>query len=336
MKKYLLLVFALTISVSAFSKKIKFAVSMKGTPLNVTGAGVHVAGTFQTALGAAANWDPAFNPMIKDVVDTNIYSIVVDLPANQVYEYKYLNGDQTYDVEFIPQESRVQYLANDSRWIYLDSTANDTTFIGVMPYGGNHPKGTFLMRLKTCLPSTLTLNSKGMHVAGSYNAWDIATHTMYSFDGQKYEYIAYIDSTIMNYEYKFANGNSSTNYETVPTSCATNGNRTITINADLELDSYEFGSCSKCVANAVDEIIENQLSVFPNPCNDKLNVITNGLLVNSTLQIYNLVGVKVVEQNISYNSTESINTSLFENGIYFLKTISKNGASSITKISIQH
>ena len=331
MKKYVLLVFALTISISAFSKKIKFAVSMKGVPLNITGAGVHVAGTFQTALGAAANWNPAFNPMIKDVVDTNMYSLVVDLPANHLYEYKYLNGDQTYDVEFIPQESRVQYLANDSRWIYLDSTTNDTTFIGVMPFGMNHPVGTYLMRLKTCLPSGTTLNTKGMHVAGSFNAWGITKHTMYSFDGMKYEYIAYVDSTIMNYEYKFANGNSSTNYETVPTSCATNGNRTIMIMNDLELDSYEYNSCSKCSANAVDEVFINTNYIYPNPASSEINfsnVRANQIFVTDILG-------RIIYFDVN-PSTSKIVVSDFANGMYFFKSISNSGKSSVTKFSVQH
>ncbi|MFM2226377.1 MAG: hypothetical protein RJA07_2579 [Bacteroidota bacterium] len=335
MKKYLLLVFALTISVSAFSKKIKFAVSMKGTPLNITGAGVHVAGTFQTALGAAANWDPVFNPMIKDVVDTNMYSLVVDLPANHLYEYKYLNGDQTYDVEFIPQESRVQYLANDSRWIYLDSTANDTTFIGVMPFAGNHPKGTYLMRLKTCLTSGMLLNPAKMHVAGSYNAWNTSQNTMYSFDGQKYEYIAYVDSTNMNYQYKFLNGNTISDYEIVPTSCATNGNRAIMIMSDLELDSYEFGSCSKCTfSSGVEDVVLNKIAIYPNPVSDELT-ISVGQQTIKIISIYNLLGKEMATIEPTNHSTK-INIENFTNGIYLLKTIADNGNITNSKFTVQH
>jgi hypothetical protein len=335
MKKYLLLIFALTIGISAFSKKVKFAVSMKGVPLNVTGVGIHVEGTFQTALGAPANWDPAYNPMIKDVVDTNLYTLVVDLPANQVYEYKYLNGDQTYDVEFIPQESRVQYLNIDSRWIYLDSTANDTTFIGVIPYSGNHPQGTYLMRLKMCLPSGMIVNANGIHVAGNYDNWDITKHTMYSFDGQKFEYIAYVDSTIMNYEYKFANGNSSANYETVPTTCATNSNRTATVSGDVELDSYEFNSCSKCVFTGIDEIASDEILIYPNPANQYL-VVSSQYLV-TTIEVNNIVG-QIMNCGSSKLTTENwqLNTESLPSGMYFLKTISNSGKSTVTKFSVQH
>jgi hypothetical protein len=339
MKKYILFFFALSISFSAFSKKIKFSVSMKNTPLNITGAGIHVAGTFQTYLGASSNWDPAFNPMIKDLVDTNVYSLVVDLPANKMYEYKYINGDQTYEVEFVPQESRIQYFNNDSRWIYLDSTSNDTTFIGTMPFSGNHPVGTYLLRFKTCLPNSITLNTKGLHVAGSFNGWDISQHTMYSFDGQKYEYIAYVDSTIMNYEYKFANGNTLTNYETVPTTCASNTNRTVMMIADLELSSFEFNSCSICdFSSAANNINSNQYQVliYPNPVINQVTLISNQFKVN-TIEIRDIVGRKVVSSSLFSNQSSAIiDVSSLNNGIYFATLTDQSGNHSTHKITIQH
>jgi Secretion system C-terminal sorting domain len=217
--------------------------------------------------------------------------------------------------------------------LYIDSTANDTTFIGVIPYSGNHPTGTYLMRIKSCLPSTTTLNANGMHVAGTFNNWQINEHTMFSFDGQKYEYIAYVDSTIMNQEYKVANGNSSSAYEIVPTACATNGNRTAMIMADLQLDSYEFGSCSKCVfTNGIEAISSNEISVYPNPANQSL-VISHQSLVN-TLEIVNVIGQVCI--SIKNHTSEIINTESLPAGIYFLKTISNSGKSTVTKFSIQH
>ncbi|MBK8686725.1 MAG: hypothetical protein IPN26_18020 [Bacteroidetes bacterium] len=47
--------------------------------------------------------------------------MVVDLPAFAKYEYKFLNGDQGYEVEVVPEESRANYNLSDNRWIYVDS-----------------------------------------------------------------------------------------------------------------------------------------------------------------------------------------------------------------------
>ena len=73
---------------------------------------------------------------------TEIYSIVVDIPAFAKYEYKFLNGDQFYEAEFVPI-IRVGYNFNDNRWIYVDSLANDTTFVGAILFAGNAPAEIF-------------------------------------------------------------------------------------------------------------------------------------------------------------------------------------------------
>src|SRR5437868_4873019 len=97
MNKFLVLVAALFLSTTVFAKKVKFAVDMTGDTINVTG--MHIGGDFQTAAGfAGGDWMPNTTPLTQEGV-TDIWSIVVDIPAFQKYEYKILNGDQWYDAE---------------------------------------------------------------------------------------------------------------------------------------------------------------------------------------------------------------------------------------------
>jgi alpha-amylase len=107
MKKYMLFAVIFMISTAVSAKKVRFAVDMTGQTVSTTG--VHVAGDFQEEAGfSGGDWQPNTTTMINEP-GLEIYSVVVDIPAFTKYEYKFLNGDQWYDVEFVPVESRVGY-----------------------------------------------------------------------------------------------------------------------------------------------------------------------------------------------------------------------------------
>src|SRR5690242_14171373 len=104
-----ILSFALLLAVSASvsAKKMKFAVDMTGIVIYVTC--MHIGGDFQTLAGfAGGDWQPNTTSIPQEGA-TAVYSIVVDIPAFRKYEYKFINGDQWYDAEFVPAESRVGY-----------------------------------------------------------------------------------------------------------------------------------------------------------------------------------------------------------------------------------
>src|SRR5207248_6349550 len=110
MKKFLLFALTLFSLSTALAKKVKFAVNMTGQTINTLG--VHVWGDFQVAAGYTSDWAPNLTLLTQEAADTNIYSMIVDIPAFAKYEYTFLNGDQGYDAEFVPQESRVGYNFN--------------------------------------------------------------------------------------------------------------------------------------------------------------------------------------------------------------------------------
>lgn len=247
MKRLLLLSLVSLLAVGmANAGKIKFAVDMTGQ--TVSGNGVHIAGDFQSEAGASSDWVPN-ETMLSQEGSSNIYSIVLDIPANVKYEYKFLNGNTWGDVETVPNESRVKASgagANDNRWIWLDSNSNgDTLFIGAVGYGGNAPAGKYLVRFRVDM-ATSTVDAEGVHIAGSIQGWDPSKTQMYNVaGGTVYEYIAYLDAG--SYEYKFVNGNAWGKDESVPSGCATNNNRAVTVsNADIDQAAVCYGSCSAC------------------------------------------------------------------------------------------
>ncbi len=314
MKKIFLIISLVSVISFAHAKKVKFAVNM--TDQTISTYGVHVAGDFQTIAGFTGGDWASNTTLMTQEADTNIYSIVVDIPAFSKYEYKFLNGDQWYNVEFVPIESRVGYNGNDNRWIYVDSLADDTTCVGAILFSGNAPTGLTLVRFMVDMQTQTSINNKGVHIAGSFQGWDPIKTILYHLDTttQNYEIISYVDTG--NYEYKYYNGNTMTTSETVPGECSTNGNRYLYVTHDTVFSTICFSSCSVCngVGIAKNKVINN-VKLFPNPSSDY-----SILELNDPDNIYNIKIINQTGQLIREYSNISnsliINKNNLPKGIY--------------------
>ncbi len=240
MKKILLLGITLGLFSGVYAKKVKVSVDMTGQ--TVSANGVHVAGSFQ-------GWNPGSTPLTLE--SGNIYSTFIDAPANQVMQFKFINGNTWGNAEGVPALNQVGYQTNggqnDNRWFYVDSIANDTSVIPAIVFSGNAPAGKFAVRFAVDM-QLQTVGSNGVHIAGSLQGWNPASTSMANlFNNNKvYEWIAYLDSG--SYEYKFVNGNSwnsPSEPENIPSTCNVNGNRGISVNSNTSTKVC-FGSCTSC------------------------------------------------------------------------------------------
>jgi alpha-amylase len=316
MKKLLLFIIILT-SFNAFAKKVKFAVDMSGYEIFPTG--IHVAGDFQKALGLPKNWLYDATKLTKEKSDTNVYSIVVDLPAFKKYEYKFVNGDQDYQVEFIPDESRVGYNFVANRWIYVDSLANDTTFVGAIRFEQNSPKGLELLRLKVDMSKTAA-DKKGIHLFGSFQNWNPQQTIMYSFEKNIYDVIVYVKKG--SYEYKFVNGNVNTAAEIVPTACAKNQNRAVKVDTAIVVTEVCFAECAKCAkVSTNDVVVTNDLEISPNPA--KNGFWLKNILPKSKIEIFDLQG-QIIASYTNDDEMYYIDNQTFIKGFYLIKVKNNN------------
>jgi hypothetical protein len=240
MKKLLLMTAALGIFSGVYAKKVKVQVDMAGQ--TVSGDGVHVAGNFQ-------GWSPSSTSLTNS--GGTIYSAVVDMPANTVAELKFINGNDWPQAETVPALNRVGYLAtnggvNENRWFYIDSTSNDTTVLPAVLFGGEAPSGKFAVRISVDMQKEASVSANGVHIAGSLQGWDPATTGMANLfnSNMVYEWIGYLDAA--SYEYKFVNGNAWGSDESIPSSCAVNNNRGVTVSANTALDKVCYTSCVAC------------------------------------------------------------------------------------------
>lgn len=332
MKKVLLIgLTILSCATTVSAKKVKFAVDMSNE--TISPLGVHLSGDFQVIAGYASDWCADCTPLIQEGT-SNIYSIVLDLPAFNKYEYKFLNGDQFYEAEFVPEPSRVNYNFSDNRWLYVDSTANDTTFVGAIVFAANAPAGKNLIRFYVDMTNE-SLSPNGIHVAGSYQSWDPTQGAMYHFDEADagvYEVIEY--ATAGNYQYKFYNGNTLATAETVPGACATTGNRSLALSSDTLLNTVCFSSCGICVVG-INEISKNTpLKIYPNPASD----ITTIEFKNSEKKSVVITDVngKII-QSIELNNANSLQVEKgsLSSGTYFVNVRYADNTISKSKLIFQ-
>jgi len=335
MRKLMLVSFLILIALHYLSaKKVKFSVDMRYQVINATG--VHVAGDFQAAAGfSGGDWQPNTTPLANEP-GTDIYSIIVEIPAFTKYEYKFLNGDQWYDVEFVPVESRVGYNYNDNRWIWVDSLANDTTVIEPVIFAGNAPAGHFLLRLKVDMQNVAVIDPAGIHVAGDFQGWDPATAMMYSFEDEIYEYIAFVDSTINACEHRFVNGNTAGQYESVPAACALNGNRVIEIYSDTVTAIVCYAECDPCNSQGIKINDEDRpVHLFPNPTNDFTDIEFNDDAHTHDVIITDMSNRAVRTYKAFNGHSLHVDRSSLKSGVYIVHIVNQDKTDSLIKLIIQ-
>jgi hypothetical protein len=260
MKKFLLMTAAIAATSGLFAKKVKFQVDMTGKTISPNG--VHIAGNFQKAAGASDNWKPSETAMTNGG-SGNIYSVVVDIPAMAVYEFKIINDNNWGPgEESIPAISKVESAANGgqngNRWAYIDSSKNDTTILPAILFGGEAPAGKIALRFAVDLQKETAVSANGVYIAGNFQGsngasgdWKPNESRMVNLFGSNkvYEYIAYVGNTDA-VEFKYLNGNDWPFNESVPSACQKgNGNQNRffqAASASTALARICFGSCSAC------------------------------------------------------------------------------------------
>lgn len=336
MKKAFLLVSLVLAFTITNAKKVKFSVNLTGQIVSTYG--VHISGDFQTIAGyAGGDWASNTTIMTKETYDTNIFSVIVDIPAFRKYEFKYLNGDQWYDVEFVPLESRVGYNFNDSRWIYVDSLSNDTTTTGAILYSGNAPTGLTLVRFIVDMQSESAISAKGVHVAGNFQSWSPTKTILYNLDttSKNYEIICFLNAGV--YEYKYYNGNTISTAETVPTTCATNGSRYLNVVNDTVFSTLCFASCNACSGVGIinNKISDNNIRLYPNPTSEYSTLELNDREGLYNIKIINQRGQIVRDYKDVKGGSFKINKDNLSKGIYTISIINnKNLKPSFVKLII--
>lgn len=321
MKKLVLSLLVLTCALQVSAKKVKFAVDMTGIVINTTG--MHISGDFQTEIGLQNDWVSDSTSLFQESADTNIYSIVVDIPAFRLYEYKFLNGDQFYEAEFVPVESRVGYNFDDNRWLYVDSLGDDTTFVGNIVFAANAPANLFLLRSLVDMQNLPAVDPAGVHLAGDFQGNNPATTYLYSFTPGIYEVISYMAAG--TYEYKFYNGNTSGAAESVPSTCASNGNRFVDVTKDSVMTPYCFSECGLCAIGINEYAPKIAYSLYPVPAAESTTIEFEHAVAPVQITITDQNGKIVRTYNGFAGSKMNIERGNLSKGMYFISVKNYSG-----------
>jgi hypothetical protein len=307
------------------------------TGQTISAFGVHVAGDFQILAGYPADWDYA-GTLLSQEGSTNIYSIIVDIPAFRKYEFKFVNGDQGYESEYVPDEVRVGYDFNDNRWLYLDSLSNDTTFLGAIQFGLSSPANKFTIRYKVNM-SEVSVTSNGVHTSTNYNSFSTTKNAMYTFTSNPtanvYEVINYVDAG--TYDFNFINGNTISDKEpSVPNACSNSGVRYVTITKDSVFPDICFNYCVNCTSTGIKENSQtlNNFTIYPNPTKNTLYISSKNELI-SEINIYNLTGQNVFSISELSNQSYTINHIDFPRGMYIVKVSNSDFKTQNIKLIIE-
>lgn len=236
MKKIYVLLLAICSSLAINAQyNVTFQVDMTGQ--TISSNGVHVAGSFQSS-----PWTPSATTLTQ-VGTSNIYAATVSIAAG-VYEYKFINDNDWPGVETVPSVVQVDLgTGNDNRWCDIKS---DTTLPAVM-FGGAAPSGMKAITLLVDMSLEATVDDT-VSVAGNIFTpqWSPGSIQMTDLKQDSiYRTIAYASSATAA-EYKFINGTDWSLNESVPSACASNGNRFATINNDTVIGPVCFGQCISC------------------------------------------------------------------------------------------
>lgn len=294
MKKLYVLALSAMFGLSAMAQvSVTFQVDMNDQ--DVSENGVHVAGSWQFAVGDVPNegdWDPGASAMTDDDLD-GIYSLTVDIPAGQ-YEYKFVNGNAWGDDEGIPAINQKGGGNTNRVFVITDYHVDNGFVIPAVLFGGSAPAGEVAVRLEVDMVGVSEISENGVHVAGTLfsEEWDPEFGAMFSSANSKYAYVANVDPND-TYLYKFINGDywgvDEWGWEgaIAPDECTTEGNRTVEVGAeDVSLDAVCYESCSEC------ELTEVTLRVN---LSNILEISPEGVHVAGDFQGWNVGGTELTD-----------------------------------------
>jgi hypothetical protein len=185
-----------------------------------------------------------------------------------------------------------------------------------------------------------TVSPDGVHLAGNFNDWNYTQTLMTNTAGTIYETTLMLDADSYN-EFRYVNGNTAGQSETVPGACSINGNRMLVVSTnDTILNLVCFSSCDTCgpINGSAEFQIENPFLAqnYPNPCSEMTHI---GYRINQdgflTLSVYGMTGglISVLSNGPCKPGVYDLQyqTNDLPSGIYYYQMVFTSGSKSYTE-----
>ena len=155
--------------------------------------------------------------------------------------------------------------------------------------------------------SQQTVSADGVHIAGNFQGWTPGSTPMTLVGNGIYQYTATLNQGD-SIQYKFINGNTWNNDESVPAACAFNGNRLLVVPmANDTLMAVCFASCDTCVVAPLTSEVTFRVNMKGQTVSNE-GVFVAGPFNNwdYTQNALSFIGNDVYQGTVSFNSQQSI------------------------------
>ena len=222
-------------AVNAITHQVTFQVDLSKETISPDG--VHLAGSFN-------NWSYSQTTMTLNA--NNIFIAILNLDEGGTYQYRFVNGNTSAGLETVPPGCGVLNGSSEyDRQITVPDhdTTYDKVCFSMCGYCPASVSVTFRVNMQH-----ETLSPNGVHVAGTFNNWNYAQTPLTLTSGTVYETSMTMDEGTY-LEFRYANGNTNQESETLPGACTLNGNRYFTVPGhDTTMTPFCYDSCVACGA----------------------------------------------------------------------------------------
>lgn len=103
-------------------------------------------------------------------------------------------------------------------------------------------------------------------------------------------------------------------------------NRSLNVTDNVVMDTVCYGSCLGCGVIHVNEIEENQFTIYPNPVQNSFMIQSSSLV--KSISIIDNTGKRVVLPTVALNNNVQVNTEALSSGIYHVQVVTAKGATT--------
>lgn len=275
--------------------------------------------------GTFNNWCGNCAAMTDDDGD-GIWSITISLPAGQI-EYKYAADNWNIQETLLAGSGCTLTTGQFTNRVYVvsqDVTLPPVCWGSCDDCGINN--GPFNVMFNVDM-SEVAAPFTTPEVNGTFNNWCGGCAPMSDDDGDG---IWTLTIPLMpgTYEYKYAYDSWAGQETLTPGSVCTITtdnftNRVITVSEEMDMAAVCWGSCVACIPTSVEELDEVNISIYPNPASNNVNINVGSF--EGTLNVYDITGKEIMTgKQIFKNTTKILDISEFAAGQYYFSFISND------------
>jgi hypothetical protein len=249
-----------------------------------------------------------------------IWTYTATVNSVSTFQYKFINGNAWTGEEVVPMEcGNPNGLGGYNR---IFTVGNNDVILNTVCFSecaGCNTGADIAVTFQVDMSEVTTLSPNGVHLVGSFQNYDPAATPMVDQGNGIYSVQLPIPSGSFLF-YRFINGNTNTEAETVPFTCGVLNNggyyeRVFQLDtAVTTLPLVCFSACEAC-GNDVSNLEENNtLEIYPNPAQSYFTIQFEDK-INSIL-IQDMQGRILLQQNGMHTNSMTIPVDSWESGIY--------------------